>query len=106
MDLSSLGYNTLLYLGTDLLHGVIPAVCSADPRIRFLIGGDGPKRLMLEELREQHRLHERITLLGEVDQSKVRDVLVQVQPIRALYLGHVTGNQPIRARYLSHVTSN
>ena len=32
---------------------------------------------MLEELREQHRLHERVILLGNVEQSKVRDVLIQ-----------------------------
>ena len=65
--------------GTDLLSGVIPAMCAADARVKFLIGGDGPKRLMLEELCEQHRLHDRVTLLGQVKPSAVRDVLVKVQ---------------------------
>ena len=50
--------------GIDLLSGIIPQLCAADPRVKFLIGGDGPKRLMLEELREQYRLHDRVTLLG------------------------------------------
>ncbi|KAL5251172.1 hypothetical protein ACHWQZ_G016771 [Mnemiopsis leidyi] len=63
--------------GIDLLSGIIPEMCAADKRVKFLIGGDGPKRLMLEELREQHRLHERVVLLGNVEQSRVRDVLIQ-----------------------------
>ena len=34
--------------------------------VRFLIGGDGPKRVDLEEMRERNRLHNRVFLLGEL----------------------------------------
>jgi phosphatidylinositol glycan class A protein len=33
--------------GIDLLARVIPIACAASKRIRFLVGGDGPKRLLL-----------------------------------------------------------
>ena len=29
--------------GIDLLSGIIPKMCAADKRVKFLIGGDGPK---------------------------------------------------------------
>ncbi len=60
--------------GTDLLASLIPDICSAHPDVRFLIGGDGPKRVCLEEVREKHQLQERVTLLGTVPHSQVRDV--------------------------------
>lgn len=37
-------------------------------------GGDGPKRVLLEEVRERHLLHDRVTLLGSLEHSQVRDV--------------------------------
>jgi hypothetical protein len=37
-------------------------------------GGDGPKRVLLEEVREKHQLHDRIQLLGGLEHSQVRDV--------------------------------
>lgn len=43
--------------------------------MHFLIGGDGPKRVLLEQLRERQDLHERIDLLGSLDPSQVRDTL-------------------------------
>jgi phosphatidylinositol glycan class A protein len=42
-----------------------------------LSGGDGPKRILLEEVREKHQLHDRVTLLGAVDHANVGDVLVK-----------------------------
>ncbi|GMF57849.1 unnamed protein product [Phytophthora fragariaefolia] len=63
--------------GIDLVARAIPLVCAKDPRVRFLIGGDGAKRLLLEEMREKHRLHDRVTLYGAVPHAKVRDVLCQ-----------------------------
>ena len=41
------------------------------------IAGDGPKRIDLEQMREQHILQDRVTLLGSLPQSQIRDVLVQ-----------------------------
>lgn len=63
--------------GVDLMAGVIPVICSRHPHARFIIGGDGPKRLVIEEVRERHRLQERIVMLGAVEHDSVRDVMVQ-----------------------------
>ncbi|KAK3104858.1 hypothetical protein FSP39_011824 [Pinctada imbricata] len=63
--------------GMDLLAGLIPPVCQQHPNVQFIIGGDGPKRIILEEVREKHELHDRVQLLGSLEHSKVRDVLVQ-----------------------------
>jgi phosphatidylinositol glycan class A protein len=64
--------------GTDLIADLIPTFCEAHPNVRFLIGGDGPKKLRLEEMRERHQLHDRVELLGEVPHARVRDTLVRV----------------------------
>jgi len=37
-------------------------------------GGDGPKRIDLEQMREKHHLHDRVELIGAVKHSEVRDV--------------------------------
>eukprot|EP01105_Mastigella_eilhardi_P027893 TRINITY_DN8857_c0_g1_i1.p1 TRINITY_DN8857_c0_g1~~TRINITY_DN8857_c0_g1_i1.p1 ORF type:complete len:445 (-),score=125.25 TRINITY_DN8857_c0_g1_i1:43-1341(-) len=63
--------------GIDLVIGAIPIVCEKFSQVQFLVGGDGPKRLALEEMREKYQLQERVTLLGEVSHSDVRSVLVQ-----------------------------
>ncbi len=63
--------------GVDLLAGVIPIICSKYSKIRFIIGGDGPKRIVLEEVIERHQLQDRVTLLGAIKHDDVRDVLVQ-----------------------------
>ena len=39
--------------GVDLLVRVIPLICAANPNVDFVIGGDGPKRVDVEEMREQ-----------------------------------------------------
>ncbi|XP_076368971.1 phosphatidylinositol N-acetylglucosaminyltransferase subunit A-like [Tachypleus tridentatus] len=62
--------------GVDFLAGVIPILCKNYPQVNFLIGGEGSKRIVLEEVRERHQLQDRVTMLGFVDHSKVRDVLV------------------------------
>ncbi|XP_064461193.1 phosphatidylinositol N-acetylglucosaminyltransferase subunit A-like isoform X2 [Ornithodoros turicata] len=63
--------------GVDLLAGVIPIICHRHPDVRFIIGGDGPKRLVIEEVRERHGMQERIEMLGAVQHEDVRDVMVQ-----------------------------
>ena len=62
--------------GIDLLVGVIPHVCAKYPKIKFLIGGEGPKRIIIEEVIERNRLQNQVTLLGPIKHDKVRDVLV------------------------------
>ncbi|XP_055071961.2 phosphatidylinositol N-acetylglucosaminyltransferase subunit A [Misgurnus anguillicaudatus] len=63
--------------GIDLLSGIIPELCGKHPDLCFLIGGEGPKRIVLEEVREKYQLHDRVRLLGALDHKDVRDVLVQ-----------------------------
>ncbi|KAK4469226.1 hypothetical protein MN116_006800 [Schistosoma mekongi] len=63
--------------GLDLLAAIIPPLCSLFPELRFLIGGDGPKRLVLEEIREQYQLHSRVSLLGSLQTHEVRPLLIQ-----------------------------
>ncbi|XP_077946396.1 phosphatidylinositol N-acetylglucosaminyltransferase subunit A isoform X2 [Gasterosteus aculeatus] len=63
--------------GIDLLGGIIPELCLKHPDLHFLIGGEGPKRLVLEEVREKYQLHDRVRLLGALEHKDVRGVLVQ-----------------------------
>lgn len=63
--------------GTDLLVQVIPAVCKRFPNVRFIVGGDGPKRIDLEQMKEQHGLQERIELLGPLPHDRVRETLTR-----------------------------
>jgi phosphatidylinositol N-acetylglucosaminyltransferase subunit A len=63
--------------GVDLVVKVVPRVCRRFPNVHFIIGGDGAKRLLVEEMREQHQLHDRVHLLGAVPHDEVRNVLVR-----------------------------
>ncbi|KAJ3268702.1 hypothetical protein HDV01_002355 [Terramyces sp. JEL0728] len=56
--------------GIDLLVLVIPRICQAYPNVNFIISGDGPKRLELEQMREHFILQDRVFLLGRTEQSK------------------------------------
>ncbi|XWS74320.1 hypothetical protein CRYUN_Cryun02cG0204800 [Craigia yunnanensis] len=62
--------------GADLLVEVIPEVCRLYPNVRFIVGGDGPKRVRLEEMREKHSLQDRVEMLGAVPHASVRSVLI------------------------------
>lgn len=41
--------------GVDLLLGIVPRLCERHAHINFIIGGDGPKRVALEEVIEKVR---------------------------------------------------
>ncbi|XP_054822323.1 phosphatidylinositol N-acetylglucosaminyltransferase subunit A isoform X2 [Prosopis cineraria] len=62
--------------GADLLVEVIPEVCRLYPNVRFIIGGDGAKRVRLEEMREKHSLQDQVEMLGAVPHDQVRSVLI------------------------------
>ncbi|KAL9266689.1 Phosphatidylinositol N-acetylglucosaminyltransferase subunit A-like protein [Drosera capensis] len=62
--------------GADLLVEVIPEVCRQFVNVRFIIGGDGPKRVRLEEMREKHSLQDRVEMLGAVPHAQVQSVLI------------------------------
>ncbi|XP_065163277.1 phosphatidylinositol N-acetylglucosaminyltransferase subunit A [Atheta coriaria] len=63
--------------GVDLMAQVMADICVRYPNVSFLIGGDGPKLWLLQEIREQFGLHDRVTLLGALKHSEVTDVLNQ-----------------------------
>uniref|UniRef100_A0A8C5LT69 phosphatidylinositol N-acetylglucosaminyltransferase n=1 Tax=Leptobrachium leishanense TaxID=445787 RepID=A0A8C5LT69_9ANUR len=63
--------------GIDLLGGIIPEMCQKYPDLHFIIGGEGPKRIIIEEVRERYQLHDRVQLKGALEHQEVRDVLVQ-----------------------------
>lgn len=65
--------------GIDLLIDVIPEICSKHPKIDFLIAGDGPKKVELEQMRERYGLYDRVRMIGAVPAESVRSVLVQGQ---------------------------
>ncbi|WFD44786.1 phosphatidylinositol N-acetylglucosaminyltransferase [Malassezia psittaci] len=57
--------------GIDLLLSAIPELCHMHPDITFLIGGDGPKFVDLEQMREQFMLQDRVHLVGAIRQRDV-----------------------------------
>lgn len=63
--------------GIDLLVGIIPRICSEFDNVDFIVGGDGPKKLALEEMVERERLQDRVEFLGSVPHAQVRQVLVR-----------------------------
>lgn len=71
--ISRLFYNK----GTDLLVAAIPSICSADPSVRFIVAGSGPKAIDLEQMREKHVLQDRVEMLGSIRHEQVRDVMVR-----------------------------
>jgi len=58
--------------GIDLLLTAIPRLCAKHPDLHFVVGGDGPKFVELEQMREKHMLQDRVELVGAVRQSDVR----------------------------------
>jgi len=63
--------------GVDLLVEIIPIICKEFENVDFIIGGDGSKKLDLEEMVERERLQERVEFLGSVPHANVRNVLVR-----------------------------
>ncbi|GLH02894.1 uncharacterized protein GBIM_08842 [Gryllus bimaculatus] len=61
--------------GVDLMAQIIPDICARYSEVQFLIGGDGPKCWLLQEVRERCGLQDRVTLLGSLEHSQVRSVL-------------------------------
>jgi len=71
--ISRLFYNK----GTDLLVAAIPRILAADPHVKFIIAGSGPKAIDLEQMLERNVLQDRVAMLGPVRHEEVRDVMVQ-----------------------------
>lgn len=71
--ISRLFYNK----GIDLLVAAIPRILENHPNTRFIIAGDGPKAIDLEQMIEQNVLQDRVEMLGSVRHEEVRDVMVR-----------------------------
>ena len=65
--------------GTDLLIEIIPEICQQFPNVNFIIGGDGPKKKLLDIMVEDLGLKDRVKLTGFLPHHKVRDVMIQGQ---------------------------
>lgn len=63
--------------GIDLLVPIIPRICQAFPYVHFLVAGDGPKKVDLEQMRDEHLLHNRVRLMGSVASEEAASVMVQ-----------------------------
>lgn len=63
--------------GIDLLIRILPVVCQKHPQVRFVIGGDGPKRQELVDAIRECNLESRVTLKGAIPHADVRDFLSQ-----------------------------
>lgn len=65
--------------GIDLLAVILPELCTRHPHINFIIGGDGPKRHVLDKVVTSQGLTDRVTLVGPVPHDKVKELLSQGQ---------------------------
>jgi len=63
--------------GVDLMVEIIPLICKQFDHVNFVIGGDGPMRVALDQMRENHQLQDRVEMLGQVPHTQVRNVLVR-----------------------------
>jgi glycosyltransferase involved in cell wall biosynthesis len=49
--------------GVDLLVDVVPTICKRFPQVYFIIGGDGPKKKIIEESIKKHGLTDRVEMV-------------------------------------------
>ncbi|AQZ17800.1 SPT14 (YPL175W) [Zygosaccharomyces parabailii] len=63
--------------GIDLLIRLVPKICSIQKNVRFIIAGDGPKYVELQQMIESQRLQDRVNLMGAVPHEKVREIMCQ-----------------------------
>lgn len=61
--------------GADLLTHIIPRICEIEDKVKFIIGGDGPKFVDFQQMIESYRLQDKVQLVGAVQHENVRDVL-------------------------------
>lgn len=68
--------------GIDLVADILPKICQKkfgkNGRVTcdFIVAGDGPKRILLEEMIENHHLQNRVIMLGELQHNQMRDQLL------------------------------
>lgn len=52
--------------GADLLVNLIPQLLERNPFLNIIIAGEGPKRVDLEQMRDQYSLHDRVKMVGGI----------------------------------------
>lgn len=72
--------------GIGLAIKVIPLICSQCPLVHFIIGGDGPLKVLLEEMRETYQLMDRVELLGSIEHNVIIYYLLYIMIIYILLL--------------------
>ncbi|CBY22622.1 unnamed protein product [Oikopleura dioica] len=61
--------------GIDILLTIIPRFCEQFPYVKFIIAGDGPYRVRLEEIIRRHYLSDRVELKGVVPHKNLPELL-------------------------------
>lgn len=59
-----------------MLIEIIPEICNSYSQVRFIIGGDGSKRPLLENMIKSAHLQNKVILLGSLQHNEVRKVMV------------------------------
>ncbi|XP_059080411.1 phosphatidylinositol N-acetylglucosaminyltransferase subunit A-like [Tigriopus californicus] len=76
----AIGSRLVYRKGIDLIAAIIPRLSEMTfahgVTVDFLVGGDGPKRILFEEMIEAHDLQSRVTMLGELPHAQIRDELL------------------------------
>lgn len=80
--------------GIDLLLGAIPRLCALHPTLQVIIGGEGPKRVELEQMRERYALHDRVELCGAIRGGQVRNVSQTSMPDVTVLLTFLSASCP------------
>ncbi|KAE8750952.1 hypothetical protein FOCC_FOCC002380 [Frankliniella occidentalis] len=76
--------------GVDLMAQIIKEFGPKYPNVKFIVCGDGPKRWLLDEVRERCGLQDRVELLGALEHSQIRNVLTR---------GHIFLNTSLTEAY-------
>jgi phosphatidylinositol glycan class A protein len=63
--------------GVDLLVGIIPIICRRHTNVDFIVGGDGSRKIYLDEMIEREKLQDRVSTLGAIPHKDVSSILVQ-----------------------------
>jgi len=63
--------------GIDMVVLLIPRICAQYKHVYFIIGGDGPKRNMIQDMIRTHALQDQVELNNAIPHEKVRDFLVR-----------------------------
>ncbi|MCQ2817474.1 MAG: glycosyltransferase [archaeon] len=63
--------------GADLIIEVIPEICKKFPNVNWIIGGDGPKKELVQTMVDGMDLRDRVTLTGKLAHTQVREVMMK-----------------------------